>query len=90
MAYEEGGYKIWFLQISWEAPSLKAKVSARIKKVHHGDGGLTTQATRTNKEEKIMKKMVALALAIAMLGLREQMTGMPSANASTSVVSPTV
>ena len=35
MAYEEGGYKKLFLQISWEAPSLKAMVSARIKKVHH-------------------------------------------------------
>jgi hypothetical protein len=42
-------------------------VSARIKKVHHGDGGLTTQATRTNKKEKIMKKMVALVLAGTMM-----------------------
>ena len=67
MAYEESAYKKWSLQTSWEAPSLKAKVSARIKKVHHGDGGLTTQATRTNKEEKIMKKMVALVLAGTMM-----------------------
>jgi len=32
MAYEESGYKKWSLQTSWEAPSLKAMVSARIEK----------------------------------------------------------
>ena len=56
MAYEDGGYKKWFPQTSWEAPSLKAMVSARIKKEYTTKTEDWQYKRQESKEEQIYEE----------------------------------